>query len=135
MPLSNCKLIDLPKIEDYRGNLTVVEGGRHMPFDIARAYWLYDVPGGAYRACHAHKKLEQVLVAASGSCDVTLDDGRSKQRFHLNRAYFGLYICPMIWREIDNFSGSSVLLVFASRVFEPDDYIREHEKFVELANR
>src|SRR5690606_37373524 len=97
--LASCRLVDLPRITDPRGNLTFVEGGRHIPFDIRRVYYLYDVPGGAERGGHAHKELEQLIVAMSGSFDVILDDGREKKRFHLNRSYFGLYVCPMVWRE------------------------------------
>ena len=98
MLLSDCKLIDLPVIHDPRGNLTFIEGNIHIPFSIKRVYYLYDVPGGSERGGHAHKDLSQLIVAMSGSFDITLDDGISKQRFHLNRSYQGLYICPMIWR-------------------------------------
>jgi len=104
MSLNDCKLIDLPKILDPRGNLTFVEGGRHVPFEIKRVYYLYDVPGGAERGGHAHKNLHQLIIAMSGSFDVVLDDGGQKKRIHLNRSYYGLYVCPMMWREMDNFS-------------------------------
>jgi hypothetical protein len=96
MSIEKCKLIDLPKIAEPRGNLTFIEGGRHVPFDIKRVYYLYDVPGGAERGGHAHKDLHQLIVAMSGSFDIVLDDGRQKKRIHLNRSYYGLYVCPMI---------------------------------------
>ena len=107
MSIEKCQILNLPKIHDPRGNLTVIEGQTHVPFDIARVYYLYDVPGGSERGGHAHKQLHQFIVAMSGSFDVVLDDGRDKKRVHLNRSYHGLYICPMIWRELDNFSSSS----------------------------
>jgi len=102
--VERCTILDLPKISDPRGNLTFVEGDRHVPFDIQRVYYLYDVPGGAERGGHAHKQLEQLIIAMSGSFDVVLDDGVNQKRVHLNRSYNGLYVCPMIWRELDNFS-------------------------------
>jgi dTDP-4-dehydrorhamnose 3,5-epimerase-like enzyme len=129
LSIDNCKLIDLPKIADARGNLTFVEGGRHVPFDIKRVYYLYDVPGGADRGGHAHKGLHQLIVAMSGSFDVVLDDGRNKKRIHLNRSYYGLYICPMIWRELDNFSSGSVCLVLASNFYDESDYYRDYSEF------
>ena len=128
--LQNCRLVDLPRIHDPRGNLTFVEGGRHIPFDIRRVYYLYDVPGGAERGGHAHKELEQLIVAMSGSFDVVLDDGRKKKRFHLNRSYFGLYVCPMIWRELDNFSSGSVCMVLASNLYDEADYYRDYKEYV-----
>ena len=102
-PFPDCKIIQLPKIHDPRGNLTFIESNRHIPFDIERVYYLYDVPGGAERGGHAHKKLQQFIIAMSGSFDIIIDDGFNKRRIHLNRSYYGLYLCPMIWREIDNF--------------------------------
>ena len=129
MSLKDCKLIDLPKITDVRGNLTFVEGGRHVPFDIKRVYYLYDVPGGAERGGHAHKDLHQLIVAMSGSFDIVLDDGRQKRRFHLNRSYYGLYVCPMIWREMDNFSSGAVCLVLASNFYAESDYYRDYKDF------
>lgn len=131
--LSSCKLVDLPKISDPRGNLTFVEGGNHIPFDIKRAYYLYDVPGGAERGGHAHKDLHQLIIAMSGAFDIVLDDGRNKKRFHLNRSYFGLYVCPMIWREMDNFSSGAVCLVLASNFYDEDDYYRDYETFLKVA--
>jgi len=127
--LKNCKLIDLPKISDARGNLTFVEGGNHVPFDIKRVYYLYDVPGGAERGGHAHKDLHQLIIALSGAFDIVLDDGREKKRFHLNRSYFGLYVCPMIWREMDNFSSGAVCLVLASNYYDESDYFRDYISF------
>lgn len=130
MSLSDCKIIDLPKISDPRGNLSFIEGGRHIPFDIRRVYYLYDVPGGAERGGHAHKELHQLIIAMSGSFDVILDDGCSKQRVHLNRSYFGLYVCSMIWREIDNFSSGGVCMVLASNYYEEADYYRNYEEYL-----
>lgn len=128
--LSNCRLIDLPKIQDPRGNLTFVEGNEHIPFDIQRVYYLYDVPGGAERGGHAHKGLHQLIIAMSGSFDVVLDNGREKKRFHLNRSYNGLYVCPMMWRELDNFSSGSVCMVLASNKYDEDDYYREYDQYL-----
>lgn len=128
--LSECRLIELPKITDPRGNLTAVEGGIQIPFEIRRVYYLYDVPGGATRGGHAHKALEQLIIAMSGSFDVALDDGREQRRFHMNRSYYGLYVCPMTWRELDNFSSGSVCLVLASQKYTEDDYYRDHTEFL-----
>ncbi len=133
MALNDCKIVDLPKIADPRGNLTFIEGGRHVPFDIQRVYYLYDVPGGAERGGHAHKGLHQLIVAMSGSFDVVLDDGREKKRYHLNRSYHGLYVCPMIWRELDNFSSGSVCMVLASNRYDESDYYRDYSKFFEAS--
>ena len=130
MNLNDCKLVDLPKIAEPRGNLTFIEGGRHVPFDIKRVYYLYDVPGGAERGGHAHKDLHQLIVAMSGSFDIVLDDGRQKKRIHLNRSYYGLYVCPMIWREMDNFSSGAVCLVLASNLYDASDYYREYGDFL-----
>ena len=130
MTIANCRIIDLPKISDPRGNLTFVEGTKHVPFDIRRVYYLYDVPGGAERGGHAHKELQQLIIAMSGSFDVLLDDGRSKKRIHLNRSYNGLYVCPMIWRELDNFSSGSVCMVLASNPYQESDYYRDYDDFL-----
>lgn len=130
MSLDHCRIIDLPKIYEPRGNLTFIEGNNHIPFDIRRVYYLYDVPGGAERGGHAHKALHQLIIAMSGSFDVVLDDGVDKKRFHLNRSYFGLYVCPMIWRELDNFSSGSVCLVLASNVYDESDYFRDYQMYV-----
>ena len=127
--ISKCKLVYLPKVEDVRGNLTFIESNEHVPFPIQRVYYLYDIPGGESRGGHAHKDLEQFIIAANGSFDVVLDDGHNKERYHLNRSYYGLYIPNLIWRELDNFSSGSVCLVLASKPFNEDDYIRNHEDF------
>ena len=132
--MNRVRLLDLPKIADPRGNLTFIEGGEHVPFDIKRVYYLYDVPGGAERGGHAHLALHQLIVAMSGSFDITLDDGRERQTFHLNRSYVGLYVCPMIWREIDNFSSGSVCLVLASNRYDEADYIRDYDAFRRAAH-
>ena len=131
MTLNDCKLIELPKIADPRGNLTFIEGGRHVPFQIQRVYYLYDTPGGAERGGHAHKGLHQLIVAMSGSYDVVLDDGNQRKRIHLNRSYYGLYVCPMIWRELDNFSSGAVCLVLASNLYDESDYYRDYQEFLE----
>lgn len=130
MSLNDCKIIELPKISDPRGNLTFVEGGNQIPFDIRRVYYLYDVPGGAERGGHAHKALSQLIIAMSGSFDVILDEGGEKKRFHLNRSYQGLYVCPMMWRELDNFSSGSVCMVLASNIYEESDYYRDYNEYL-----
>lgn len=129
MPLSDCRLIDLPKISDPRGNLTFVQDHDQIPFAIKRVYYLYDVPGGATRAGHAHRALHQLIIAMSGSFDITLDDGRETKKIHLNRSYIGLYVCPMIWRDIDNFSSGSVCMALASAPYDEADYFRSYEDF------
>lgn len=131
MHLSDCRLIDLPKISDPRGNLTFVEEQRHVPFDIQRVYYLYDTPAGAQRGGHAHKELHQLIIALAGSFDVYLDDGFEQKRVHLNRPYQGLYVCPMIWRELDNFSSGSVCMVLASNLYSESDYYRFYDQFIE----
>ena len=133
MSLQHCRIVDLPKVEDPRGNLTFIEGERHVPFDIKRVYYLYDVPGGSHRGGHAHRDLHQLLIAMSGSFDILLDDGRTKFKYHMNRSYYGLYIPPMIWREIDNFSSGSVCMVLASHYFSEDDYFRDYSDFRQKA--
>lgn len=133
MPLDDCRLLQLPKIEDRRGNLTFIEGDRHVPFRIERVYYLYDVPGGAERGGHAHRNLHQFIVAMSGSFDVRIDDGSRKATYHLNRSYSGLYLCPMIWREIDNFSSASVCMVVASAPYDEGDYLRDYDEFLRAA--
>lgn len=132
MKIHGCKIIELPIIQDHRGNLTFLENSRHIPFDIKRVYYLYDVPGGSSRAAHAHRKLHQFMIAMAGSFDVTLDDGRTKEKIHMNRSYFGLYIPPMMWRDLDNFSSGSVCMVLASDVYEEDEYIRDYMEFKTL---
>ena len=130
MSINNCQVIDLPKISDPRGNLSFIEGGSQIPFDIERVYSLYDVPGGAERGGHAHKALHQLIIAMAGSFDVVLDDGVEKKRIHLNRSYSGLYVCPMIWRELDNFSSGAVCMVLASNKYDEDDYYREYSQYL-----
>ena len=129
MSLNKCKIIDLPKIQDFRGNLTFIEQNSHVPFDIQRIYYLFDVPGGAERGGHAHQKLEQLIIPVAGSFNVVIDDGKERKTIELNRAFRGLYICPMVWRELSNFSSGAVCLVIASRRYEEDDYIREYAEF------
>lgn len=133
MSIADCRIIELPKITDPRGNLSFIEGGRHVPFDIKRVYYLYDVPGGSDRGSHAHKALHQFIVAMSGSFDVVLDDGIRKHRFHLNRSYYGLYVCPMMWRDLDNFSSGAVCMVLASAHYDEADYIRDYSQFTAAA--
>lgn len=135
MSISECKIIDLPKVSDRRGNLTFIEQNRHIPFEIKRVYYLYDVPGGEERGGHAHRRLQQFIIAASGSFDVILNDGSDEMRFHLNRSYYGLYVPTMVWRELDNFSSGSVCLVLASELYDEADYIREYEEFKEMVSK
>ncbi|MDL2323405.1 FdtA/QdtA family cupin domain-containing protein [Bacteroidales bacterium OttesenSCG-928-A17] len=132
MDTNNIRLINLPKIQDPRGNLTFIEGNSHIPFEIKRAYWIYDVPGGAVRGGHAFKEQCEFIVALSGSFDVVLDDGKDKQIFHLNRSYYGLYVPNMIWRSMENFSTNSLALVLASTEFDENDYIRDINQFYTL---
>ena len=130
MTINACKLITLPKISDPRGNLTFIEGSQHIPFDIKRVYYLYDLPGGSERGGHAHKELHQLIVAISGSFDIHIDDGFQKKTIQLNRSYLGLYLCPMIWREIDNFTSGAVCLVLASNHYDELDYYRDYNNFL-----
>ena len=123
-------LVSLPKVADPRGNLTFVEGERHVPFDIKRVYYLYDVPGGEARGGHAHRGLEQFIIAASGSFEVVLDDGIHRKSYFLNRSYHGLYVPRMIWRELVNFSSGSVCLVLASAYYDEADYYRDYREFL-----
>ena len=129
----DCTIIELDKHHsDRKGNLTVVENGKTLPFDVKRVYYLYDVPGGESRGAHAHKDLEQLLVAASGSFTVTLDDGKSKRTFFLNRPYQGLYIKPGIWRDLYDFSSGAVCLSLASEIYKKEDYIRDYNEFLKF---
>lgn len=128
-PLSECHWIDFPIAHDHRGNLSFVEGGRHIPFDIARVYYLYDIPQLAERAGHAHRQLSQVFIALSGSFDMHLDDGVEQRTVHLNRASRGFITRPWVWRTLDNFSGNAVCLVLASHVYDEADYIRNFADF------
>ena len=130
MSIDDCRIVDLPKVEDPRGNLSFVENDIQIPFQINRVYYVYDVPGGSERGAHAHKGLHQFIIAMSGSFDVELDDGKNKKKIHLSRSYYGLYICPMIWRNINNFSSGSVLMVLASEKFSESDYYRNYDEFM-----
>jgi len=132
MDLKECSIINLPKIVDPRGTLTFLEGGRHIPFEVKRVFYLYDVPGGAERAGHALKRCHQFLIAMSGSFDVSVFNGKEKQKFSLNRSYYGLHLPPMFWREMDNFSSGSVCLVLASECYSEDDYYREYKDYLRV---
>ena len=123
-------IINLPKIEDERGNLTFIEEENHIPFKIKRVYWIYDVPGGQKRGGHAFKEQQEFIVALSGSFDVVIDDGKQKQTFPLNRSYYGLYIPNGLWREMNNFSTNSLALVLSSTEFSEDDYIRDYQIYL-----
>lgn len=128
--VGGCRIIQLPKITDVRGNLSFIEGERHIPFPIRRVYWIYDVPGGALRGGHAYRRLEEFIVAASGSFDVVVDDGTNRQVVQLNRSHFGLYVPAMIWRVIQNFSSNSVTLILGSLPYSEEDYLRDYGLFV-----
>jgi hypothetical protein len=127
--VKDTRIVELPKINDSRGNLTFVEGKRHIPFAIDRVYWVYDVPGGAKRGGHAYKRLEEFFIALSGSFDVIVDDSQTKKTVSLNRSYFGLYVPNMIWRHLENFSTNAVCLVLASLPYSEADYLRDYEFF------
>jgi hypothetical protein len=129
--VDECRILEFPRITDPRGNLTFIEGSNHIPFEIKRVYYLYDVPGGESRGGHAHDKLEQLIIAMSGSFDVVLRDGKSTRQVSLNRSYYGLYLPNLIWRELVNFSSGSVCTVLASRPYEESDYFRVYDDFVE----
>lgn len=129
MSISKCNLYTLPKIQDLRGNLSFIESSNHIPFEIKRVYYLYDIPGGLSRGAHAHKNLHQLIIALSGSFEVIIDDGILKSQYYLNKPFEGLYVCPMIWRELINFSSGSVCMVLASECYEEDDYIRDYDEF------
>jgi len=133
--IERCQLIDLPRIADPRGNLTVVEAGDQVPFEIKRVYYLYDIPGGAERGGHAHKELQQLIIAMSGSFDIVLDDGYVQNRVHMNRSYYGLLVGNMVWREMDNFSSGSVCLVLASTHYDESDYYRDYKTFLRAVRR
>lgn len=126
----NCSVIEIDKHHHEKGNISVIENNKTVPFEVKRIYYLYDVPGGESRGGHAHKELRQLVVAASGSFDVTLDDGEVKRTFSLNRPYQGLLIVPGIWRELTNFSSGSVCLVLASMEYDEEDYIRNYTDFI-----
>lgn len=132
----DCTMVELDKHHsDRKGNLTVVENESTLPFNVKRVYYLYDVPGGESRGAHAHRGLEQLIVAASGSFRVTLDDGRMKRTFFLNRPYQGLYVKPGIWRDLDDFSSGAVCMVLASEVYDKADYIRDYQEFLDFREK
>lgn len=132
----DCTMVELDKHHsDRKGNLSFVENGLTLPFDVKRVYYLYDVPGGESRGAHAHKNLEQFIVAASGSFTVTLDDGVSKRSFFLNRPYQGLYVKPGLWRDLGDFSSGAIAMVLASEVYDPNDYIRNYNEFIEFRKK
>lgn len=129
MNIENSKIIDLPKILDRRGNLSFLEGENHIPFEIKRTFWIYDVPGGEERGGHAYKETEEFIIALSGSFDVVLTDGKKKIIYNLNRSYYGLYVPKMMWRQMENFSTNSLALVLSSTHFSKDDYIRDFKQY------
>jgi hypothetical protein len=133
--LASCRIVQLPRIEDVRGNLSFIEEIRHIPFAIRRVYWVYDVPGGAARDGHAYYTLEEFIIAVSGSFDVTIDDGNEEKVVQLNRSYVGLYVPPMVWRRLDNFSGNSIALILASRPYSEEDYLRDYQDFTRHGKR
>lgn len=127
--MNNVRIINLPKIEDKRGNLSFIENGENLPFEIARCYWIYDVPGGERRGGHAFKENEELIIALSGCFDVIVDNGIEKKRFQLNRSYYGLYVPKGMWREMDNFSTNSVAFILSSISYDETDYVRSYEQF------
>lgn len=133
--VDECRLIDLPKITDTSGSLTFIENSRHIPFDVKRIYYLYDIPGGSTRGAHAHHELHQFFVAMSGSFDIELDDGNEKRVFRLNRSYYGLYVCPMMWRNLTDFSSGAVCMVLASEYYDEAEYIRDYDRFLSVARQ
>ena len=126
------KLINLPRIEDPRGNLSFIEEEKHIPFKILRTYWIYDVPGGQARGGHAFKNQQEFIVALSGSFDVVVDDGKERKTYSLNRSYYGIFLPAGIWRQMENFSTNSLAIVMSSTIFSADDYIREYDHFLKL---
>lgn len=128
--VNDVQIIEFPRFTDIRGNLSFAQEGSQVPFDIKRIYWVYDVPGGESRGSHAHKTLEQLMIAVSGSFSVTLDDGTEKKTFFLNRPYQGLYLRPGLWRNLEDFSSGSVVLVLASDLYDENDYIRDYSEFL-----
>lgn len=129
--LQECKLVDLPRFSDERGNLGVIEAGKDIPFEIKRVYYLFDVPKAAERGVHAHKKLQQLIIPINGSFDIMLDDGTDRETFHLDNPTQGVYVTNMIWRELDNFTEGAVCMVFASEHYDPDDYYHEYDEFIQ----
>ena len=135
MSLKEARIINLPKIEDPRGNLSIIEEEKNIPFKIERTYWIYDVPGGQTRGGHAFKEQQEFIVALSGSFDVVVDDGKEKKIFSLNRSYYGLFIPAGLWRQMENFSTNSLAMVLSSTEFSEDDYIRDYDEFLKQKNR
>ena len=133
MTISDVKIIQLPKNEDERGNLSFIEGENHIPFKIKRTYWIYDVPGGEKRGGHAYKKLNEFIIALSGSFDVVLDDGKERKVYSLNRSYYGIFVPEMIWRSLENFSTNSLCMILASAEYDESDYIMEYENFQKMS--
>lgn len=133
MTINDAKIIELPKFLDSRGNLSVIEELKDIPFKIERTYWIYDVPGGETRGGHAYKENQEFIVALSGSFDVVLDDGKEKKTFSLNRSYYGLYIPKGMWRQMENFSTNSLALVLSSTKYDENDYIREYDNFLKIS--
>lgn len=128
----DCNIITLPKVHNPAGNITAVNNQNEIPFETKRVYYLYDIPGGESRGGHAHRELQQFIIAASGSFDIIIDDGNVKRTFHLSRPYFGLYMPSGLWREIDNFSSGSICLVLASHPYNEEDYIRDYETYLKF---
>ena len=135
MTLNDVRIIQLPKILDRRGNLTFIEGDNHIPFEIKRTYWIYDVPGGEIRGGHAFKEQDELIVALSGSFDIVLDDGFEKKTYQLNRSYYGLYVPKGIWRQMENFSTNSLSMILASTAFNKEDYVFDYELFCKDKNQ
>lgn len=132
MNIHDVKLIELPKFNDPRGNLSFAENNKQIPFEIKRTYWLFDVPGGETRGGHAYKNTEELVIALSGSFDIVIDDGKERKTFVLNRSYYGLYIPKGLWRELINFSTNSLALEFASTPYDKNDYIRDYNDFLKM---
>lgn len=132
MDINDCRIIELPKFSDARGNLSFAENNAHIPFEMRRTYWIYDVPGGEERGGHAYRENQEFIVALSGSFDVILDDGTEQKTFHLNRSYYGLYIPRGIWRQMSNFSTNSLALILSSTDYDVNDYIRDYEEFKKM---
>jgi len=133
--INDCRMIEFPKILDDRGNLTFLEGGEHIPFEIQRAYWIYDVPGGEERGGHGYFELQEFFIALSGSFDLVLDDGKNKKTVSLNRSYHGMYVPSLIWRHLENFSTNAVCMIVASRHYSEEDYMRNYDKFLDYKRR
>lgn len=132
--INDCVVTQLPKITDPRGNLSFIEGNEHIPFDVERTYWIYDVPGGQTRGGHAYNELQEFIIALSGSFDLVVDDGKNKKTIQLNRSYYGVYVPKMIWRSIENFSTNSLCLILASKPYSEEFYIRDYQQFLSISS-